>query len=411
MIKIPSGLTLMPFQVQGAEFLISKTRALIASEPGLGKTVQLIAAVNTVLEKGKVCVLCPKSMILTWRREIDKWSMPGIEWHVTNYDQLLFKGFDKIAVKRDILICDESHECIKNPDTQRCEALLQVIPLYERLYLSTATPASKSGFDYYMTLKLLLPLMMQKVGEWDFKKEFCKVIPDAFSPCGYKFDGFKNEDTLRQIFRKCAIKHRKNIVAKELPSLTVSYVPLETDIVWNDELNPYILKAIEEGKDIGQGYQDALQRVAGAKMNAIADWCKSFPLNENLVVFAWHKSIVSLLMEKLSFRGEVQKITGEVSNVEVRQNIIDRFQKKELTTLVLNMQSGGVGITLTAASTALYVQPPMSYIHLEQSQNRVHRIGSERPVHIVRFVAVDTVEEQMYRVLDYRAESIRKVGV
>lgn len=412
-LKIKEGLNLFPFQVEGAAFLASRVRALIASEPGLGKTVQLITACNTVLEGGKVCVLCPKSMKLTWKREIDKWAIQGNEWYVTNYDQLLAKKAHEVLKPWDVLICDESHECIKNPKAQRAKVVLnELVPVCKRVYLSTATPANASGFDYYTTLQVLLPTLMLQWDEWGFRKQFCHEVQDRFAYGGVKYEGFKNTKILKEVFAKCAIKHRKVEVLPDLPEKMYTLVPIECGKIWDSEKNAFLLKELADGKEITFEYQQELQTVAAAKIKMILDWAEAFPVDEPLVVFAWHKSIVDLMVKGLGkLRGEVGKITGEVTDEKIRQNYIDRFQASSLKTIVLNMKSGGVGITLTAASTALYVQPPMSYITMEQSENRVHRIGSKRAVNIVRFVAVGTVEEEMYQVLDERAKNIREVGV
>lgn len=412
-IKVKAGLKLFPFQEQAVEFLAGRVRALVASEPGLGKTVQLITTCNTVLERGDVLVLCPKSMKLTWQREIEKWGEVGINWAVTNYDQLLSKNASKYIRKWDVLICDESHECIKNPDAKRARIVLdKLVPQCTRVYLSTATPANASGFDYYTTLQVLLPRLMQQWSEVAFRKQFCNEVPDAWSMSGFKYEGFKNTKILKEVFARCAIKHRKLEVLPDLPEKIYTLVPLDCGKVWDKENNEFLLQELAEGKEITFHYQQELQAVASAKVAQIVDWIEAFPESESLVVFAWHKSIIDMLVKELSaIRGPVGKITGDVTDEKLRQKYIDSFQSKELKTIVLNMKSGGVGITLTAASTALYVQPPMSYITMEQSENRVHRIGSVRSVNIVRFVALGTVEEDMYRVLDERSKSIREVGV
>ncbi len=77
---VPPGQTLMPFQYSGIRALASKSRFLIASDAGVGKTVMLVTAVNTVSKyytpdrQLNVLVLCPKSMLHTWEREANKWN-------------------------------------------------------------------------------------------------------------------------------------------------------------------------------------------------------------------------------------------------------------------------------------------------------------------------------------------------
>jgi len=64
-----------PFQVPGARFLAYARQALIADEPGMGKTIQTLAAlVELMTDGGRVLVLGPKTAVTaTWRQEIHKW--------------------------------------------------------------------------------------------------------------------------------------------------------------------------------------------------------------------------------------------------------------------------------------------------------------------------------------------------
>ena len=64
---------LYPFQRAGVEYAVSLDSVLIADEMGLGKTVQAIA---TVIEKKHLpcLVICPASLKLNWKREIEKWT-------------------------------------------------------------------------------------------------------------------------------------------------------------------------------------------------------------------------------------------------------------------------------------------------------------------------------------------------
>lgn len=73
--KIAWGFEGKPYQVPGARFLAYARQALIADEPGMGKTIQTLAAlVENLTEGGRVLVLAPKtSVTAVWREEIGKW--------------------------------------------------------------------------------------------------------------------------------------------------------------------------------------------------------------------------------------------------------------------------------------------------------------------------------------------------
>lgn len=77
-----SNFKLFTFQRAGAKFLAVARHALLADEMGTGKTVQTILALKTLQDQGErvfpALVVCPNSMKLTWRREVEDW-WPGIK--------------------------------------------------------------------------------------------------------------------------------------------------------------------------------------------------------------------------------------------------------------------------------------------------------------------------------------------
>ena len=76
---------LFPHQRAGVEFLATAKRALLADEPGLGKTAQAIRALSRLHEKGEevfpVLVVCPNTLKKNWAREFEQW-WPGVRVQV-----------------------------------------------------------------------------------------------------------------------------------------------------------------------------------------------------------------------------------------------------------------------------------------------------------------------------------------
>lgn len=63
-----------PWQIPGAQFIADQRRALLADQPGLGKTLQTLAAVTELELMGPILVIAPKSAVeVTWPEEIERW--------------------------------------------------------------------------------------------------------------------------------------------------------------------------------------------------------------------------------------------------------------------------------------------------------------------------------------------------
>jgi SNF2 family DNA or RNA helicase len=61
-----------------------------------------------------------------------------------------------------------------------------------------------------------------------------------------------------------------------------------------------------------------------------------------------------------------------------REQAINQFQNKEVRVILLTVQSGGTGITLTTAPYLVMLQRSWSLVDNLQTEDRVHRIGSEQ---------------------------------
>ena len=86
---------------------------------------------------------------------------------------------------------------------------------------------------------------------------------------------------------------------------------------------------------------------------------------------------------------------------DVRQKNIERFQDPDSDArfFVGNPQTGGYGITLTAASNMIYYSNGYDLEKRLQSEDRAHRIGQTKSVTYVDFIAPKTVDEKIVKAL------------
>ena len=86
---------------------------------------------------------------------------------------------------------------------------------------------------------------------------------------------------------------------------------------------------------------------------------------------------------------------------EQRQKNIERFQdpKSKARFFIGNPQTGGYGITLTAAQTVVYYSNGYDLEKRLQSEDRAHRIGQKKSVTYIDFIAPKTVDEKIVKAL------------
>jgi len=130
---------------------------------------------------------------------------------------------------------------------------------------------------------------------------------------------------------------------------------------------------------------------------------------EQIVVFSQFKQLIRLVASRLG-RSKIPyvTITGDVPAHE-RPGAIDRFQRGEVPIFLGTIGAGGEGITLTAASTVVFLDRDWSPAKNSQAEDRLHRIGQANAVHVIDIMALDTVDLGRHQKLELKTTWIRRI--
>lgn len=136
-----------------------------------------------------------------------------------------------------------------------------------------------------------------------------------------------------------------------------------------------------------------------------------FDGNAGVIVFAQSKQLLDLLSTEMTAKKiDHGKIVGGMSD-DARQADIDRFQAGGMKYMLVSIQAGGAGLTLTAADTMVYLQRAWSSTSMEQSKARAHRIGSEvhDSIRMINYMSENTIEEHQLEALAGKAGRIDEI--
>ena len=116
--------------------------------------------------------------------------------------------------------------------------------------------------------------------------------------------------------------------------------------------------------------------------------------DESVAVGMVSRQLLALCADKLRELGITFSVVQGGQTMDERQKSIDDFQSKKVRVILLTVQSGGTGITLTTAPYLVMLQRSWSLIDNMQTEDRVHRIGSEQhaQVTIIDVFAEGTME-------------------
>ncbi|KAI0048828.1 hypothetical protein FA95DRAFT_1557581 [Auriscalpium vulgare] len=117
-----------------------------------------------------------------------------------------------------------------------------------------------------------------------------------------------------------------------------------------------------------------------------------------ILIFTQMTKILDILEIFLNFHGYLYLRLDGATKIEDRQYITERFNSDpRIFCFISSSRSGGVGINLTGADTVVFYDSDFNPQMDRQCEDRAHRIGQIRDVHIYRFISQHTVEEAMLR--------------
>jgi len=413
-------ISLYAYQQTGAQHLASKPAALLADEPGLGKTVQAISA-SDLVKAIIILVLCPASARINWMREFKRFQkidrtvqviasrketlvengviIISYDLAVAMHDQLMLLHFDVLILDESYFLKSKSAKRTQVVFGKKCDRQGGLASMANRIFALSGTPAPNNPAELWPLIRALFPEALSNngkpVGYWAFLRQFCQYRDNGF---GIQITGGKNLSTLRLKMNPYLLRRKKSEVLKDLPPLRMETLYLEPSQLLTElhelEAGPQgqmIRKVLQNAANLSQlsAHVAELRRLTGlAKVQPVIQFSKDALDGglDKLVIFAHHREVIEQLVAGLKPYGAVV-VHGSVSSKN-RQHAIDAFQQNPDTRIFIGqITAAGTAITLTAASHLIFAE--YSWVPAENAQAamRIHRIGQCNPV-LIRFATL-----------------------
>ncbi|QJW36919.1 DEAD/DEAH box helicase [Cellulosimicrobium protaetiae] len=396
--------SLRGYQAFGARFALAQRRVVLGDEMGLGKTVQAIAVVAHLLARGAThaLVVCPASVLENWVRELrahadlpvhavhgedrdeaaEAWCATGGVAVVT-FAVLRRAGTGAFATAGSagpaVLVVDEAHY-VKNPLAKRSVAVATLAGTTEHVLLLTGTPMENRVEEFRTLLGYLQPDLAARL--------------DAAH-------GAAGPDAFRHAVAPAYLRRNAEDVLEELPEL------VQVD-EW-ERLGAVDGAAYREAVEAGSFM--AMRRAAfavehpedSAKLRRLVELAREAAENgRKVVVFSYFRDVVDVVARALGDLA-LAPLTGSVP-ARTRQTIVDDFTAAETPrVLVSQIDVGGVGLNLQAASVVILCEPQTKPTTEAQAVARAHRMGQVETVQVHRLLTVDSVDEHLVRLLGTKA--------
>ena len=470
LLPYPVNANLYKHQIRGANMALRAFGALDAKTPGggfgelfemgCGKTLTTIAVAGALYNLGKidrVLVVAPTSVCSVWPHdlnqfatfpwearvllgdkkkrlkalnELENWPFKALRIAVINYESTHREGiFEALAAyKPDLIVCDESQR-IKNPSAAQSKALHKLGDAAPFRMILSGTPVQNNAVDLYSQYRFLDPAVYG-ANFYAFKNRYC--IMGGYGQ--HQIVGYRNMDELVEKEHSVAYRVTKE-ECLDLPQQTFinryvqftdaeqaiyeqlrksSFLKLETgeNVTATTILTMYLRLMQLTGGFLTADESTRPKQVNTAKLDALADIVDDYVVDagKKLVIFARFRAEIAAIENLLRLRKiQYGSIYGDVP-MEERGKIVEDFQTNPDTKVfVAQIQTAGLGITLHAASTAVFYSYDYNYANYAQALARIHRIGQRLPVTYIHLVVDGSIDEKILAALENKEDMAKTV--
>lgn len=380
-------------------------------------------------EKGKIdnaLIVAPKAVLASWERDIEKFDRDRKRLLqrvvvLVNYDLVWRRS--EYRRHWGAIVIDEAHY-IKNRTSNRSKAILEMALDSDYRYALTGTPISNGALqDIWSLMAFLEPVKIPRgVGTtafpeagstyYNFQDRYC-FLDQYYKPYRYRY-----VDELQEIIAEHSYRVKK-VDCLDLPDKLPDeiydidfgepklYKELvkESAIVEMELLAENPLLRMLRLRQLCSGHLPGVDGLKCGKLKALSEYLDGY--EDKLVIFA-------------QFTASIDDISGLLRKRKIKHVVLDgrtkdkavwrKFQSDEsIRAIVCQYEAGATGIDLYAASTILYYEPTIRSVTLEQSRDRIHRVGQSHPCSYVHFITKGTIEREIYKALQGFADFSEKL--
>ena len=319
-----------------------------------------------------------------------------------------------------MVIVDES-TTIKNPTAMRTKNIIKVSVQAKYKRILTGEPVTRSPLDLYTQCQFLNPVILGFSSYYSFRNRYAIMINMSKGTRSFKqIVGYQRLEELSELVKSFSYRCKKEDCLT-LPEKIYQYRFVELTAEQKTVYKELTEKAFAEleGKPL------TVQNVLTSMLRLHQITCGHFKSDDGTVTSIKNNrlnelmNVLSEAPDKViiwaSYVHDIQSICnsikkeygpdsyvayyGAVTNDD-RQVAVKRFQEDPNCRFFIgNPQTGGFGLTLTAASSVVYYSNSYNLEHRIQSEDRAHRIGQKNNVVYVDLICTGTVDERIVKSL------------
>jgi len=417
------GKKLRPYQVQAADFLYERDRAMVLAPVGAGKTAITLTAIDGMLYElhaRRFLVLAPKRVCTdVWPIEAPKWA----EYHtvavavgtpaqrkqalesdakivVINYDNIQWLAEQDLS-SFDGIVFDELTK-LKNPSGARFKALHKVIDQFNIRWGLTGSFTSNGLEDVFGQCKIIDQKLLGR-SKGAFMQQYFSLNTYAGFDDWTPLPGAL--ERVMQRIKPATFVLEPGEYKDKLPPCHV----VQIDVQLNDR-EPY--EAMKRDFVVQFPNAQAIAQNAAVVTQKLQQMSSGFVYSPEPVWFSPHKfdALDDLLSENqrantilvYQYKEELDELKRRYRNLTVLDDpdAIERWNAGNVPLLAVHPKSAGHGLNLQFGGCHMvFLSLPWSLELFEQTVGRLHRSGQQRDVWVYAMMTKDTVDERIWTAL------------
>jgi len=333
------------------------------------------------------------------------------------------KYLEALLQKSASLLAVDESTTIKSPKAKRTKTLIKLGPLAKYRRILTGFPVTQSPLDLWAQCRFMDKALLGDCGDNFFQFQYRYAVMKKSSVGTHTFNrvvGYRDLEKLSELLKKFSSRITKDecldLPDKVYIQRTVSLTPDQTRIY--SELKEFALANLDNGEFMtAPNVMTQLLRMQQVLSgHTKTDYGELVEIKDNRLdelvscleeiegkAIIWSRFRYDIVriknaLNKKYGNGKAVDYFGDTSDDE-RVEAVDRFQNGNALFFVGNPQTGGYGLTLTAAQNVIYFSNSFDLAVRMQSEDRAHRIGQRNTVTYVDLIAEGTIDEKIVKSL------------
>lgn len=384
---LPAGIALRPWQAAALDWMTERRGVLIGDEMRLGKT--LTALLSHKPERGPLVILAPLDTRAVWLRWVTLlWpgaNVYAIEGHELDSDKLagvdvIFGHFDILShhqttrLQPGTLIVDEAH-VLSNPSSKRTAAVLFYASISKAVVCLTGTPLWNKVIGVWGILAACNPGAWGKL--FDFSQRYGQP---EMTEHGWKYNGVSNREEWEARRSEVLLARTWSEVLPDLPPINRWRPTIEIDHDDRFEVDLVAGQLMTGAKLLDVTVLARYRQAIGAfKARWAIEYAKTH--DAPLVIWVWHKEVGRDIAKAIKAGGRDCFVMSGGENAVKRAKTIEAWNAHPNAVMVATMAVGQVGIDLSHALEAIFVEIDWTPAVLSQTEMRIFH--PDRPIRLI----------------------------